>query len=170
MYEGRKVNCAVTKVGEDTFNATILGIGVEMVGIPKEKFNPKYCMPDGINTKEKHEQYLKDIGYKKIDDKLYSQLEESLTVHHESGSMTKPYYEDVEDIHDCILEHYNYKELKHFKDNHTGLWAFDKPPMEIFGFFLGHIGEKDASTLIDNQEKLDQEFSEWFEHLTFKIV
>lgn len=23
-----------------------------------------YCMPDGIDSKEKHEQYLKDIGYK----------------------------------------------------------------------------------------------------------
>ena len=27
--------------------------------------NFKYCMPDGINTKEEHEQYLKDIGYYK---------------------------------------------------------------------------------------------------------
>lgn len=25
----------------------------------------KYCMPDGINSKEEHEEYLKAIGYKK---------------------------------------------------------------------------------------------------------
>lgn len=26
----------------------------------------KHCMPDNINTKEEHEQYLKDIGYVKV--------------------------------------------------------------------------------------------------------
>lgn len=67
MYEGRKVNCVVTKIEEKTFNVSIVGLGFEMFDIPKEKFNPKYCMPDGIDTKEEHEQYLKDIGYKESD-------------------------------------------------------------------------------------------------------
>ena len=31
----------------------------------KVKLEIKYCMPDGINSKEEHEQYLKDIGYTK---------------------------------------------------------------------------------------------------------
>lgn len=65
MYDGRKVNCVVTKVEEKTFNVSIIGLGFEMFDIPKEKFNPKYCMPDEVNTKEEHKQYLKDIGYKK---------------------------------------------------------------------------------------------------------
>ncbi|MHB8762557.1 MAG: hypothetical protein ACYC6J_09310 [Coriobacteriia bacterium] len=65
MYEGRKVNCVVTKIEENTFNVAIIGLGFEMVDIPKDKFNPKYCMPDCINTKEEHEEYLKVIGYSK---------------------------------------------------------------------------------------------------------
>ena len=28
-------------------------------------FDNKYCMPDNINSKEEHEEYLKAIGYKK---------------------------------------------------------------------------------------------------------
>lgn len=55
MYQGRKVNCVITKISETAFNATILGLGIEMCDIPKEKYNPKYCMPDGINTKKEHE-------------------------------------------------------------------------------------------------------------------
>jgi len=35
----------------------------ESAKINKSSFyNPKYCMPDNINTKQEHEQYLKDIG------------------------------------------------------------------------------------------------------------
>jgi len=30
-----------------------------------EKLEHKYCMPDDINSKEEHEEYLKAIGYKK---------------------------------------------------------------------------------------------------------
>jgi len=30
-----------------------------------ERLEPKYCMPDGINSQEEHEEYLKAIGYKK---------------------------------------------------------------------------------------------------------
>ena len=30
-----------------------------------QDFEPKKCMPDNINSKEEHEQYLKDIGYEK---------------------------------------------------------------------------------------------------------
>lgn len=31
----------------------------------KEEVEKQYCMPDEINSKEEHEQYLKDIGYDK---------------------------------------------------------------------------------------------------------
>lgn len=31
----------------------------------KEEVEKQYCMPDEVNTKEEHEQYLKDIGYDK---------------------------------------------------------------------------------------------------------
>ena len=30
-----------------------------------QNFEPKKCLPDGINSKEEHEQYLNDIGYEK---------------------------------------------------------------------------------------------------------
>ena len=30
-----------------------------------QNFETKKCLPDGINSKEEHEQYLKDIGYAK---------------------------------------------------------------------------------------------------------
>ena len=31
----------------------------------KEEVEKQYCMPDEVNTKEEHEQYLKDIGHEK---------------------------------------------------------------------------------------------------------
>ena len=30
-----------------------------------QNLEPKKCMPEGINSREEHEQYLKDIGYEK---------------------------------------------------------------------------------------------------------
>ena len=41
----------------------------------------------------------------KIDEKLYEALKEMLTVHHESGSITEPLYDEVEDVHDAIFNH-----------------------------------------------------------------
>lgn len=32
-----------------------------------DKLSPRYCMPDGINSKEEHEEYLRAIGYKKFE-------------------------------------------------------------------------------------------------------
>lgn len=89
-YEGRKVNCVVTRVDGDTFNATILGLGVEMVNIPNEKFNPKYCMPDEVDTKEEHEQYLKDIEYttyrvRLLQDDKWQVIDESENVLHQGN-------------------------------------------------------------------------------------
>jgi hypothetical protein len=64
-YEGREVNCVVTMINENSFNVAIIGLGIEMVNIPNEKYTPVHCMPDNISSKKDHEQYLKDIGYEK---------------------------------------------------------------------------------------------------------
>lgn len=37
----------------------------EISNIVSENFEPKKCMPDGINSKKEHEEYLKAIGYEK---------------------------------------------------------------------------------------------------------
>jgi hypothetical protein len=37
----------------------------EIAEIVANDFEPKKCMPDGINSKEDHEEYLKAIGYEK---------------------------------------------------------------------------------------------------------
>lgn len=37
----------------------------EIIEIVSDNFEPKKCMPDGINSKEEHDEYLKAIGYEK---------------------------------------------------------------------------------------------------------
>jgi hypothetical protein len=37
----------------------------EISEILADDFEPKKCMPDGINSREDYEEYLKDIGYEK---------------------------------------------------------------------------------------------------------
>jgi len=37
----------------------------EIVKMVSDNFEPEKCMPDGINSKEEHDEYLKAIGYKK---------------------------------------------------------------------------------------------------------
>lgn len=63
----------------------------EIAEIVANDFEPKKCMPDGINSKEDHEEYLKAIGYEKY-----------------------------------------VKNLEHFKENHVGVYAFDKELDSIF--------------------------------------
>ena len=81
----------------------------------------------------------------KIDEKLYNDLKESLTVHHESGSVTEPLYDEVEDVHDTICNHYNVKKLQHHKDTTVGLYAFDQKIDVIFDDVLGI----ECSTIIE---------------------
>jgi len=40
----------------------------------------------------------------KIDKKLYEELKESLTVHHEGGSITEPLYDELKDVIEIILK------------------------------------------------------------------
>ena len=51
----------VKTIGYDHFNDLVNEIS-EMVD---ENFEPKKCMPDGINSKKEHEEYLKAIGHEK---------------------------------------------------------------------------------------------------------
>ena len=69
---------------------------------------------------------------KKINKRLYEELSEALTIHHESGSITTPDYDDVENVHDCVFEYYKVKELEHHKTTTVGLYAFDQKLEDIF--------------------------------------
>jgi hypothetical protein len=40
-------------------------VSEEIAKIVSDNFEHKKCMPDGINSKEEHEEYLKAIGYEK---------------------------------------------------------------------------------------------------------
>lgn len=58
----------------------------------KEKIEKQYCMPDEVNTKEEHEQYLKDIGYttykvRLLKDDKWQVIDESERVSHQ-GSLS----------------------------------------------------------------------------------
>jgi len=57
-YLVQQINCLKSMaIDSDCFS--------ELVDNVLQNFEPKKCMPDGINSKEEHEQYLKDIGYEK---------------------------------------------------------------------------------------------------------
>jgi hypothetical protein len=45
----------------DAFNYAQIDLGMEADEYYEQIFKP-YCMPEGLDTPEKHEQYLKDIG------------------------------------------------------------------------------------------------------------
>lgn len=68
----------------------------------------------------------------KIDKNLYEELKESLTIHHESGSVTVPLYDEVKDVHDAIYNHYDIKKLIHHKNTTIGLYCFDKDINKVF--------------------------------------
>ena len=59
----------------------------------------------------------------KINEKLYNELKEMLTVHHEGGSITEPLYDEVEDVHDAIYNFYKIKALQQHKNKTVGLFA-----------------------------------------------
>lgn len=46
---------------ENAFNYGQFDLGMEADEYYEQTFKP-YCMPEGLDTPEKHEQYLKDIG------------------------------------------------------------------------------------------------------------
>jgi len=53
----------------DSFQAIDVDYFADIVNdiakIVKNNYEPKKCMPEGINSKEEHEEYLKAIGYEK---------------------------------------------------------------------------------------------------------
>lgn len=51
--------------GERIIYAPYYEIVDDIITMVSDNFEPKKCIPDGINSKEEHEQYLKDIGYEK---------------------------------------------------------------------------------------------------------
>ena len=51
--------------GERIIYAPYEEIVDDIIKMVSDNFEPKKCMPEGINTKEEHEQYLKDIGREK---------------------------------------------------------------------------------------------------------
>jgi uncharacterized membrane protein YheB (UPF0754 family) len=51
---------------ENEFNDWLLCVDFDHLVQEQKRIDGfKYCMPDGINSKQEHEEYLKAIGYKK---------------------------------------------------------------------------------------------------------
>ena len=76
----------------------------------------KYCMPEGINTKEEHEQYLKDIGY----EKYVKDLEHFKDVHvglYVIDKMIDDIFTDTPEEKDCktVVEAYLVQQFKRLK-------------------------------------------------------
>lgn len=51
--------------GERIIYAPYNDIVDDIIKMVSDNFEPKKCMPEGINSKEEHEEYLKAIGYEK---------------------------------------------------------------------------------------------------------
>lgn len=51
--------------GERIIYAPYNDIVDDIIKMVDDNYEPKKCMPDGINSKEEHEEYLKAIGYDK---------------------------------------------------------------------------------------------------------
>jgi len=81
-----------------------------------DKAEHKYCMPEGINTKEEHEQYLKDIGY----EKYIKDLEHFKDVHvglYVVDKMIDDIFTETPDEKDCktVVEAYLVQQFKRLK-------------------------------------------------------
>lgn len=50
--------------GERIIYAPYYDIVEDIIKIVSDNFEPKKCMPDGINSKEEHEEYLKAIVFR----------------------------------------------------------------------------------------------------------
>lgn len=113
-------------------------------------------------------QKLKIMSKRNINKKLYEQLKESLTIHHEGGSITEPLYDEVEDVHDAIYNHYKVKDLQHHKDTTIGLFATDKEIGELLYMFWQRTS--DACPLeCGEAEKQEADFKEWVKTISWKI-
>lgn len=71
LFWQRKSDCCPLEANEqekqeNEFNDWLLEVDLDHL-VQEQGFieRHKYCMPDEVNSKEEHEQYLKDIGYKK---------------------------------------------------------------------------------------------------------
>lgn len=56
----------------------------------KEEIEKQYCMPEGIDSKEKHEEYLKSIGYttyrvRNLKDEKWQVIDDSENVFHQGN-------------------------------------------------------------------------------------
>lgn len=99
----------------------------------------------------------------KIDDKLYKVLKEALTVHHESGSITEPLYDEVEDVHDAIYNHYKVKELQHSKQTTVGLYVIDFDPKELLNRF--NNSQSDAHSIeCEEWERLLEDWNSYIDN------
>jgi len=115
-----------------------------------QNFEPKKCMPDGINSKDEHEQYLYDICYEK-----YRKIEEFKKENPNELTSSQqnylPVFLDIVRRNDVVFAHVDdftderedldaifeklansYNELLNFKNVHKGLCAFDKNIENIF--------------------------------------
>lgn len=61
------LECTEAENQELAFEEWVKTIDFDLLlkSIREKDTNTKYCMPDDINSKEEHEEYLKAIGYKK---------------------------------------------------------------------------------------------------------
>jgi len=69
-----------------------------------------------------------------MNEKTKELLKDIMTFHHESGSVTTPDVEDIQNVYDIVMYEVGdkLKELQHFKDSSVGLFCTDKKPKDLF--------------------------------------
>jgi hypothetical protein len=89
---------------------------IKKLKLDVDKAEHKYCMPEGINTKEEHAQYLKDIGR----EKYIKDLEHFKDVHvglYVIDKMIDDIFTDTPEEKDCktVVEAYLVQQFKRLK-------------------------------------------------------
>jgi len=91
-----------------------------------------------------------------MEQKLFDKLEEMLIVGI-SGKSVKPSSDEVNDIHNAIVDHYKLNKLIHHKDCTVGLFAFDSDPKKLMEKF--NNSQSDAHGLpIEDFEQLNKDW------------
>jgi len=102
--------------GERIIYAPYNEIVDDIIKMVSDNFEPKKCMPDGINSKEEHEEYLKAIGYEKYVKDLQHHKDTTVGLYAFDKEIDE-IFENIPDKKNCktSVEAYLVKQIEYLK-------------------------------------------------------
>jgi hypothetical protein len=100
----------------DSFQALDSDVFSDVADEILQDFEPKKCMPDNINTKEEHEEYLKAIGYEKYVKDLEHHKDTTIGLYAFDKKLDKV-FEWMPDVNGCktSVEAYLVEQIEYLK-------------------------------------------------------